>query len=86
MRIRDRARRYMADGNEWLKCLECGFKLVPVGVKNGRTGIHMSFFGFQAWVDRMEVVCPNCGRERRFCSVPVKPQEHPLDAGRPVAI
>lgn len=56
----------------WLMCLKCHSRLAVVGQRNGRTTIEVAVFGFMAWLERADIVCPQCGEERRFMSAPVE--------------
>ncbi len=56
----------------WLKCLKCKGRLAKVEIRNGHTTIEVAVFGFLAWLERAEIVCPHCGEVRRFTSAPVE--------------
>lgn len=61
-----------AQSSNWLKCLRCGNRLAVVIDRNGHTTIEIAVFGFLAWLERAEIICPQCGTVRRFTSAPVR--------------
>ena len=59
---------------KWVKCanVDCGQRLAPILVHNGRTAIPAFTVGMAAWIYEVEIECPVCGAVRRFNSVPVQ--------------
>ena len=53
---------------DFLKCLECGYKLAPVGKHKGYYAIMMHQDGVRAVILRAEIECPICGARRNFCA------------------